>query len=392
MNLHFKITTLPSYTKKDGSKSLYLRVTAKGKQKYLSINVSVKPKHWNQRKEEIRLGSPDCVFKNKVIQLSISKAQKIIIDFLHRNQILTINEFERQFNNNSYGLTSFYSFVNDVIKSSSGKDKQTTDFYKFSIGKLKTFRSELSFADITVDFVENYKHYLITDYRNSQTKKPNSMVTAERAVRFIKGMIKEAFRRGVVNDKSICDKIQSKQVINEQEFLTINELKKLENLYGNAKLETGEEKILRGFLFACYTGLRKSDIIDLKYSQLKEIHDEIFIVKKAIKGKKDTILPLSDKAKKLIGEGLPNQKVFQVSINSGYLSKILCELVLKVDIDKKIKFHTSRRTHGSINSMLGINAFTSQKLLNHSSVTTTQLYTKIADQQKIEAIKKWDTF
>jgi len=330
---------------------------------------------------------------SEVIEIAKKKTQKIITEYLHKEQTLTMYEFEKQYNNVLFGQTSFYSFVDELVKTSN-KDKRTIEYYISNTNKLKTFRKELSFADITIEFVESYKKYLLTDYKNPQTGKTNSLVTSERVVRFIKSMINEAYNRGVIPDNKICDKLESKNVTVEHEYLVVEELKKLEDLYYTSNLKDNEKRNLRGFLFGCYTGLRKGDIIDLKYSHIKQIDNETYIDKLMKKGetKKRLIIPLSNKAIKLLNSGLPNENVFNIYAGSGNLSKILNQLLIKAGVPKTVSLHTSRRTHATINSILGVNDFTNQKLMVHSKVTTTQLYTNIVDKQKIEAVKMWDSF
>ena len=59
-------------------------------------------------------------------------------------------------------------------------------------------------------------------------------------------------------------------------------------------------------------------------------------------------------------------------------------------IDKKISYHCSRHTFATIMLTLGADLFTTSKLLGHANVTTTQIYRKIIDKKKTEAVNLVD--
>ena len=60
------------------------------------------------------------------------------------------------------------------------------------------------------------------------------------------------------------------------------------------------------------------------------------------------------------------------------------------DIKKHISFHCSRHTFATMMLTLGVDIYTTSKLLGHSNVSTTQIYSKIVDEKKVEAVNKVD--
>ena len=58
------------------------------------------------------------------------------------------------------------------------------------------------------------------------------------------------------------------------------------------------------------------------------------------------------------------------------------------DIKKHISFHCSRHTFATMMLTLGVDIYTTSKLLGHSNVSTTQIYSKIVDEKKVEAVNK----
>ena len=59
-------------------------------------------------------------------------------------------------------------------------------------------------------------------------------------------------------------------------------------------------------------------------------------------------------------------------------------------IEKHISFHCSRHTFGTMMLTLGADLFTTSKLMGHSNIQTTEIYAKIVDKKKEEAINLID--
>lgn len=59
-------------------------------------------------------------------------------------------------------------------------------------------------------------------------------------------------------------------------------------------------------------------------------------------------------------------------------------------ITKNVTYHTSRHTHATMLLTLGVDLYTVSKLLGYSKIETTQIYAKIVDSKKINAISLVD--
>lgn len=72
------------------------------------------------------------------------------------------------------------------------------------------------------------------------------------------------------------------------------------------------------------------------------------------------------------------------------INKILKVWAKSAGIDKHLTFHTSRHTFGTLMMTVGADLYTTCKLMGHSDVRTTQIYAKIVDSKKIEAVNLVD--
>lgn len=143
------------------------------------------------------------------------------------------------------------------------------------------------------------------------------------------------------------------------------------------------------FLFACLTGLRKSDIKQLTWESIQPYGDGgMYVTLRMQKTKELVNNPISDEALELIGErgtGI---------VFTGFTDKLtqtpLKNWLKAAGITKKISFHQSRHTFGSLQVDAGTSVYTVQHMLGHKNVSTTQIYAKIINKKKEDAISLID--
>ena len=61
-------------------------------------------------------------------------------------------------------------------------------------------------------------------------------------------------------------------------------------------------------------------------------------------------------------------------------------------IQKDITFHTARHTFGTMMLTLGADIYTTSKLMGHTRIATTEIYAKIIDKKKNDAMGLIDKF
>ena len=99
-------------------------------------------------------------------------------------------------------------------------------------------------------------------------------------------------------------------------------------------------------------------------------------------------LDINAQAAELMGEqGKPTEPIFTLNAGS-YSNVILAKWIASAGIQKHITFHSGRHTFAVLMLDLGTDIYTVQKLLGHANIATTQIYAKVLDKNKQEAVQK----
>jgi site-specific recombinase XerD len=377
MNNYAKVILRKDYTKKDGTIPIYLRVTLARKQKYYSLNYSTPFELWDDDKCRVKKAHKNNHNINLTIDNALKKAQDIFFNYNIEGRKLSFENFEKEFREISYNKNSFFDYAQRKKESLKHFSQGTLKSYKSYISKLKKFREELSFGDIDMKFINDYKTYMIDVLGNNEN-------TWNKSLSFIKSIINKAITDGLLKENVFKDfKIVKKE--GNREFLSIEELQKLKELLHSKALSSEQSNVLKYFLFSCYTGIRYTDVKNLKSSNINN-----GIIKLMMQKTKDIVeIPLTDYAKSLIMDfyNLPNERIFKV-ISNQKTNEHLKEIISIADINKNISFHCARHTFATICISLKINIDVISKLLGHRKISTTAIYAKYSLDVKREAMSK----
>ena len=144
------------------------------------------------------------------------------------------------------------------------------------------------------------------------------------------------------------------------------------------------------FLFCCFCGLRYSDVTALKWENIIEIDGGKEIVITMKKTRRRVTVPLSEQACSLLPrEGAPDTNVFTFP-SYGVTLRSLEKTVKIAGITKKVTFHVSRHTFATMMLTAGVDLYTISKLIGHTDIRTTQIYSKVVDRKKREAVALLD--
>ena len=260
-----------------------------------------------------------------------------------------------------------------------------------TVRALKLFRGDyIAFRDVDKEFLSEFTDYLRQMPKASKygVLKTGGRLSANSVVSYygtLRTAINRAYKEGIITvnpTKEFDFASKVRQEPSRREYLTIDELKTLINT------ECRHEIVKRAFLFSCLCGLRVSDIRKLRWCDLQRSGGRVRIEITMQKTKEPLYLPISDEALKWLperGEANDSDFIFPLT-HEGTVNDTLQHWAKVAGITKHISFHVARHTHATMMLTLGADLYTVSKLLGHKNIATTQIYAKIVDKKKEEAI------
>ena len=300
----------------------------------------------------------------------------------------------------------FFQVFDDFVEDC-GRQNNWTDstFEKFAAVKnhLTNFREGLTFEFFDERGLNDYVGYLrdVKEMRNT---------TIGKQLSFLKWFLRWAFKKGVHQNNaydSYKPKLKStqKKII----FLTWDELNRLREF----KIPSNKqalERVRDVFLFQCFTGLRYSDVFNLRRSDIKDDHIEVTTVKTS----DSLIIELNNHSKAILDKykdvAFENDKVLPMITNQK-MNDYLKELAEMAGIDEPVRqtyyrgneridevtpkyallgTHAGRRTFICNALALGIPPQVVMKWTGHSDYKAMKPYIDIADDIKANAMSKFN--
>lgn len=374
MKIELRNRTLPS-----GNRSLYLEFYEKGgKRTYESLNLFLVPeKDDNDRRvNENTLSHALKIKAERILGIKRmadegeeSVPSRIFADWMDEYEVYVSKEKKLS---SSY-CRSLHSTVN-IIKS--------------YLNHIRRPRMRLDKVDKV--FYKNLLGYMKDEYKNTKSPdnpKPLSPKTLLLNQTNLNTMLRYAVHEGLLK-KNPCYELDSKDKFQKtpssREYLTTDELKALMDV------PTGSPITKQTFLFCCFTGLRHSDMVALRWKDIQKTDDGYMIhIPSMQKTGKPVIVPLGNQAKSWLPErndGLPEDKVFVNAPTLCCANRALKHMAEKAGIDKVVSFHVSRHTFATMTLTAGGDIYTTSKLLGHTNIHMTEIYADVVLEKKADAV------
>lgn len=258
-------------------------------------------------------------------------------------------------------------------------------------------RRHISLDDIDADFCRGYVKFLRSfpnsRYTKDLSKAPTiSANTASSYFALFSTCMNNAVKAGILRENPVNkldprERLQRKE--GRKEYLTIEEVKLLMNT------DCYRPVVKQAFLFACFTGLRLSDIYALTPRHIVTAPDGYtqYISIEMKKTERPVTIPLSQEAWRWLPEAKGDDvPFFDLPTTATVIGRALRMWAETAGIRKHLSFHVSRHTFGTMMLTLGADIYTTSKLMGHTNIKTTEIYAKIVDKKKEEAINLIDGF
>ena len=298
------------------------------------------------------------------------------------NQLIDNRYQFANYKKTSLSFLEYFKLVTEARKGNDGNYGNWDSTYKVLLNCPKIVNKNIT--EVTEADLNSIKEYISNVYRTKADKKL-SQNAASSYFNKVKTAINKAF-----DDKIIFEKVGAKiqSIVPEEtirEYVTLAEIALLE------KTDCESEALKRAFLFSVYTGLRWSDIMNLKWGQVQNNDGQYFIKFHHQKTKAADMVYLNKKAISYMGSPMEaDQKIFKGLKYSAYLNLKLSRWMLKANITRNVTFHCARHTFATQVLAKGADIYTVSKLLGHKHIKTTQIYAKVVDTKKIDAVMSLD--
>ena len=404
---------------------IFLVYQSKGRKFKHYTKEKILPKYWDKKKQRAK-NSSDAPELNDILEHLASRLKTAERNLRMTKGTFSIEDVRNAFLKKKVEQKDFFGFCTDYLNQIRGTHQpRTIQKYQTLINDLKDFektqKTKLTFDNINIQFFGKFLNFLFEEKKGSQN-------TVAKKISILKTFLNHASKSGL-NTNLEYKEFKVRQVKVEKIFLTKEELFRMYeyDFSDNSKLE----KVRDVFCFGCFTGLRYSDIENLKFDEIITRHDskgeEIKALKFYVQKTKQLLeVPLNKYAMEII-DRYDNQAKKAIKAINGDTEKLkLGRQVLPVISNQKtneyikevakivginspisitkyigakrisashpkhdlIATHTARRTFAILSLEQGMRVEVLQKILGHASINTTMKYVYILEEIKNQEMQK----
>lgn len=370
---------------KQGECPVTMRITVDGNREVISTGVNVDPKLWDNNKSRIKGKSPDVYAQNNLLNTWKSKATTIYTEMVNSGLPLSSTFIKNKLLGSDDRTTSLM----DVVKLHNAYVSKRVDvevckatFTKYETlrKKLESYlqkeynRNDMYLKELNQRFVIGFELFLKVEENIAHN-------TTIKYVQFLKRVINYAIANEYMQHNPFnAFKCTFQPVI--RECLTQDEVEVLRS----KEISIKRLAIVRDvFVFSIYTGLAYADVKKLKHDEIVKGNDgSLWIQTFRAKTNTRVPIPLLPHAlallEKYTSENVAsNGLVFPVPCNQ-LVNSYLKEIADICGISKRLTYHLARHTFATTITLTnGVPIETVSKMLGHTNIKTTQIYSKVLD-------------
>lgn len=384
--LHFYVKELRK--DKKGEAPIYLRITVNGERAEISTDKKVNFANWDKAAERVAGRSEPARVINTSLNNLIAKVEKYFGNLDIKDELISVHQIIAELkgkSQNQMTLVKAYDFHIARIEELIGVDYATNTVkrYRSSFNGLKEFilhkysKTDIRLCDLDNMFIESYNIFLKSEKGLNQNsagkniKNLNSVINKAISYKWINQNPFKGFRCTYINPN--------------RSYLTEEEI---DALYKKEFTISRLAKVRDAFIFQIYTGLSYIDMAELTEDSIEiGIDGKRWIVINRKKTGTRSSIPLLPRAQEVLDRYkidplcISEHKLLPICTNqrmNGYLKEIadIC------GINKPLTTHIGRHTFATtITLSNGVPIETVSKMLGHTDLKTTQIYSKVVDRK-----------
>ena len=350
-----------------GTALIQIEASLNKRKVYFTSRIYIKPDEWDSRTRTI-VNHPHAIELNAWLYEFILNLEGMELAMWKRGVTPTLLQLKEAVKNNQGSDITFESFCMSVI----GKSHRKSGTKNNLIGTLKVlseYRPSYTWNDLTYTFLRDLEEWLLD--------KGLAINTVAKHLQNIRTMVNEAISAGYL--RADADPFRQFVIKHEKvphRFLNPDDLKRMENVRLNGKLA----HVRDAFLFCCYTGLRFSDFRHLKEDYFQKVRGKPWLMIQTEKTSYDLKIPLhlifEGKALEILSRYGSVSDLTRIGCNAD-TNRHLSVIQQMAGIKTRVTFHTARHTCATLLCHQGVPITTVQKILGHTKLTTTQLYSEV---------------
>lgn len=369
--------------KKDGTIPIMCRITVNGTIVQFSCKLQIEPEVWDSCNSQTFDNTPNAKRIGRELSSIRKGIEKHYRSLFNGVGPLTADRVKRSY----LGLDRYCRTLLQVFRQ---HNEDYIHFVERGCRSISTYRNycmgynyvneyinskykmdDIALADLQYNFITEFEIFL-------REKKGCSINSIFHYITSLRKMIAISRDNGwLVHNPFSNYHIKKVQV--ERAYLTMREI----DMLMNTKYSKERHSMLRDFfIFCCYTGVPHVDFRLLSKENLKEIDGKWWLFYKRHKTKVQSSVMLLDIPLNIIKKykgSTGGDRLFPMP-KEGTVNRNIKEVAKLAGIEKDTSWHVSRHTFATeICLMNGVPIETISRMLGHTNVKTTQIYTRISD-------------
>lgn len=147
----------------NGESPLVIRLTQNKKRKYVRLNITLKPEHWDSKKNKLKSSCPNKEYIENIITEKLAKFQKQALEFQSIARPYTLNQLIEAVENKPTKNISVSDYLKSIVENLTKENKVgNATHYQALYNCLEKFTkiNQLQFIDIDLPFLNRYETYL----------------------------------------------------------------------------------------------------------------------------------------------------------------------------------------------------------------------------------------
>ena len=376
---------------------LSLRLTILNNRAEIGIQQRVNLKYWKSSKQKVSKKHPDAKIINQAIEEIQEKVEKRISASIILGEKFTVQSIkesilgkkvkrDKKQDKQLLPLLDQYKQYAELRVHREDLSRGTYDTHRYAIDKIISYvTQELGKKDVTLksldlNWAENFEYYLRFNRKLGNNSSMKTMKIFKRILNW--GVRNKWIKENPLREFKCTFKWKVREVLDQEE---INRLAKK-----NFNIERID--LVRDlFLFACYTGLSYSDVVNLKEEHIiKGIDGNRWIRHRRTKTDALFNTPILPPAQAILDKYTEHPAVYDndqllPALSNQKLNAYLKEVQDLCGIKKSLTYHLARHTFATTIALAnGVPLESVAKMLGHKKLATTQIYAQVLEQKLSE--------